>query len=80
MRLGTVNRIKKIERTLQQVNFTPVMVLRLEKGKYYFGENEIDINNISATVVIVNDIPRTPPPDSCKKKRKRGEPCEEGNG
>ena len=38
-----------------------VLILDFRNGKYYQGGKEVDISTVKANVIIIDDIPDTPP-------------------
>ena len=54
------NRLEAIKR-LADSKTAKVAFLDFRNGKYYQDGKEVDIDNIRADVIIVDDIPDTPP-------------------
>lgn len=54
------NRLKAIQR-IADGKSAKVVFLDYKNGKYYQDGREIDINNVKANVIIVDDIPDSPP-------------------
>ena len=54
------NRLEAIKR-LADSKTAKVAFLDFRNGKYYQGEKEVDIDNIRADAIIIDDIPNTPP-------------------
>ena len=60
MKLGTRTRINQLKKIAELQNMSNVMIVDLIDGKYYFNNSQIDLSNIRAKVVIINDIPKPP--------------------
>lgn len=54
------NRLKAIEK-IADSKTAKVVFLDYKNGKYYQDEREIDISTIRANVIIIDDIPDSPP-------------------
>lgn len=54
------NRLKAIKR-LADSKTAKVVFLDFRNGKYYQGEKEVDISTVKANVILIDDIPDTPP-------------------
>ena len=54
------NRLKAIQK-IADGKTAKVVFLDYKDGKYYLDGKPVDINNIKANVVIIDDIPDTPP-------------------
>ena len=54
------NRLKAIKR-LADSKTAKVVFLDFRNGKYYQGGKRVDINTVKADVIIIDDIPDTPP-------------------
>ena len=54
------NRLKAIQR-IADSKTAKVVILDFRNGKYYQGGKQVDISNIKADVIIVDNIPDTPP-------------------
>lgn len=54
------NRLKAIQR-IADAKSAKIAFLDYRNGKYYQDGKEIDINTIRANVIIVDDIPDSPP-------------------
>ena len=54
------NRLKAIQR-IADAKSAKIAFLDYRNGKYYQDGKEIDISTIKANVIIVDDIPDTPP-------------------
>ena len=54
------NRLKAIQK-IADGKTAKVVFLDYKNGKYYQDGKEVDIDSIKATVIIIDDIPDTPP-------------------
>ena len=54
------NRLRAIKK-IADGKTAKVLFLDYKDGKYYQDGKRVDINNIKATVIIIDDIPDTPP-------------------
>lgn len=54
------NRLKAIKR-LADSKTAKVVFLDFRNGKYYQGGKRVDISTVKADVIIIDDIPDTPP-------------------
>ena len=54
------NRLKAIKR-LADSKTAKVAFLDLRNGKYYQGGKRVDISTVKANVILIDDIPDTPP-------------------
>ena len=54
------NRLKAIEK-IADGKTAKVAFLDFRNGKYYQGGKEVDISTVKANVIIIDDIPDTPP-------------------
>lgn len=54
------NRLRAIKK-IADGKTAKVVFLDYKNGKYYQGGKEIDIDSIKANVIIIDDIPDTPP-------------------
>lgn len=61
------NRLKAVER-LADSKTAKVVILDYKDGKYFWDGKQVDIDSIKANVIIIDNIPDTPP-----ESLKRGE-------
>lgn len=54
------NRLRAIKKIVDGKS-AKVVFLDYKDGKYFLGGKQVDINNVKANVIIVDDIPDTPP-------------------
>lgn len=54
------NRLKAIKR-IADSKTAKVLILDYKDGKYYLDGKQVDINTVKADVIIIDNIPDTPP-------------------
>ena len=60
MRLGLQAKVRTLEKLSQMQNVENVVFLDLQDGKYFNSKTHlrVDIRNVTACTIIINDIPR----------------------
>ena len=60
MRLGLQQKVRTLEKQAQMQNTLPVAFLELRNGQYFDSKTHIrvDIKNVRACVIIIDDIPQ----------------------
>lgn len=60
IRLGLQQKVRTLEKLSQIQNTNNVILLELQNGQYFDSKThiKIDIRNVQATTIIIDDIPR----------------------